>query len=256
MAYINIISQEIKDVNGNLIPLRGLVNADGSVSLDTSASFSGNITLPSGTYINIGSMPNVTIGSMPAVALVSGAYVNASVALSSVSLVSGAYVNAVISSMPAVTLVSGAYVNSAVAQLPAATALVDDLSNPTTTTIGAAMKGFDGKTWDRYRIPAVIYNMNNVAIGSSGGTIATPTGSNKFRLMGGQFSVSQACSVEMFDNTTGSLMVLQSPMLDANARYAFDIGNGYLSVTGGYPLKALASVTGTTIVGYLYGTEE
>jgi len=38
-----------------------------------------------------------------------------------------------------------------VTELPAAAALADDAANPTTTTVGAMLSGFDGTTWDRLR---------------------------------------------------------------------------------------------------------
>jgi len=212
MAYVNIVSQLITDGNGKIIPIRGLLNADGSVSLDTTATLSGNVTIPSGTYINVGT--------------------------------------------PSVNIISGSFVD--VAELPNATTLIDGLANPLTTTIGAALKGYNGVAWDRLRVPTVVYNANNVAIGPSvgGGALATPPGANKFRLMGGQFSVNQACSVQLFDNSTGTAPVLQTPVLGQNTQFAFDVGNGLLSISGGYPLRGVASVTGTTLIGYFYGCLE
>ena len=124
MAYVTIVSQMFTDGNGNLIPLRGTKNADGSVSLDTTGG-GGSVSIASGTYINIGT--------------------------------------------PSVNIISGSYVD--VAELPNATTLIDGLSNPVTTTIGAATKGFNGVTWDRLRVPSVVRNATNVAVSGSGGAV-------------------------------------------------------------------------------------
>jgi hypothetical protein len=88
-------------------------------------------------------------------------------------------------------------------------------------------------------------------------TVWTPATGKKFRLMGGSFSVSAACSVLFEDNThSGSPTVIRTPLLVADTPYAFDLGNGVLSAAVNNVLKATASTGTVTITGYLYGTEE
>ena len=45
--------------------------------------------------------------------------------------------------------VSGSTLDVTIAEFPPATALADDTANPTTTSVGSFLMGFDGTTWDR-----------------------------------------------------------------------------------------------------------
>jgi hypothetical protein len=113
---------------------------------------------------------------------------------------------------------------------------------------------FNGTTWDRPRVPSVFKDLASVAI-TTIATVWTPAGGKKFRLMGGSFSVSGACSVLFEDNSAGTTIV-RTPLLVANTPYSLTLGNGILSGAANRVLKATASTGTVTIVGHLYGTEE
>lgn len=139
-------------------------------------------------------------------------------------------------------------------ELPAAAALADGAANPTTSPIGACIKGFNGATWDRGRWPSKFIDMNAVSI-SSIATLWTPAGGKKFRLLGGTFSVSAAASVLFEDNGAGTT-IFRTPKLAADAPYNFDLGpTGVLSGAADRILKGTSSAA-ATITGTLYGTEE
>lgn len=138
-------------------------------------------------------------------------------------------------------------------ELPAAAALADAASNPTTPTVGAALKGYNGASWDRLRTPNVYKALAAVAIGSIA-TVWTPAGGKKFRLMGGSISVSAAVSILFEDNAAGTT-IIQLPKLLADTPYNFDLGNGVLSGAADRLLKATSSAA-ANVTGYLYGTEE
>jgi hypothetical protein len=74
MAYVNILSQLFTDGNGKLVPIRGLLNADGSVSLDTTATLNGNVTMTSGTYVNVASSPSPAFSVTVPLTVTSGTY--------------------------------------------------------------------------------------------------------------------------------------------------------------------------------------
>jgi hypothetical protein len=139
-------------------------------------------------------------------------------------------------------------------ELPAAALLADAMTNPTTPTVGAAIKAYNGVTWDRLRIPTIFKSLQAVAIGAIA-TVWTPAGGKKFRLMGGSVSISAAASVLLEDNAGGTT-IIQLPALLANVPYQFDLANGILSGAANRVLKATASVTPCTITGFLYGAEE
>ena len=104
------------------------------------------------------------------------------------------------------------------------------------------------------RVPAIIKDLNAVDIHAIA-TVWTPAGGKKFRLMGGQFSVSAVCSVLFEDNGAGTTIGGRTPKLLADTPYQFDWGNGVLSGAADRVLKATSSAS-ATITGYLYGTEE
>jgi hypothetical protein len=71
--------------------------------------------------------------------------------------------------------------------------------------------GYNGTTWDRPRVPSAFKDMASVAI-TTIATVWTPAGGKKFRLMGGSFSVSGACSVLFEDNSAGTT-IIRTPLL-------------------------------------------
>jgi hypothetical protein len=139
-------------------------------------------------------------------------------------------------------------------ELPPAALLVDAMTNPTTPTVGAAIKAYNGATWDRLRIPVIFKSLSAVAIGAIA-AVWTPAGGKKFRLMGGSISVSVAASVLLEDNAGGTT-IIQLPALLANVPYQFDVANGILSGAANRVLKATASANPCTVTGFLYGAEE
>jgi hypothetical protein len=93
---------------------------------------------------------------------------------------------------------------------------------------------------------------------SSIATVWTPATGKKFRLLGGQFSVSAACSVLFEDNThSGNPTVFRTPLLSADTPFIFSMwGDGKLSSTANNVLKATASTGTVAITGTLFGSEE
>jgi hypothetical protein len=138
-------------------------------------------------------------------------------------------------------------------ELAAAAARADALANPTVPTVGAALSGFNGASWDRLRTPTKFVALAAVAIGSIA-TVWTPAGGKKFRLMGGSISVSAAVSILFEDNAAGTT-IIQLPKLLADTPYNFDLGNGVLSGAADRVLKATSSAAASA-TGYLYGCEE
>ena len=85
-------------------------------------------------------------------------------------------------------------------------------------------------------------------------TVLTPTSGKKYRLLGGDISLSAAASILFEDNAAGTT-VYQTPLMAANTPYQFDLGPGYLSPTADNVLKGTASVN-ASITGTLYYSEE
>ena len=85
-------------------------------------------------------------------------------------------------------------------------------------------------------------------------TVLTPTTGKKYRLLGGDISVSANASVLFEDNAAGTT-VYQSPLMLANQPFSFDLGPGYLASAINNVLKATASAAGS-ITGTLYYSEE
>ena len=140
-------------------------------------------------------------------------------------------------------------------ELPTAAALADAATNPTAPMIGANLQGYNGATWDRVRVQNIRKDMSAVTI-TTIATLWTPASGKKFRLMGGSFSVSAACSVLFEDNSAGAgNFVWRTPKLVADTPYNFDLGNGKLSAVADQVLKATSSAA-ATITGTLYGVEE
>jgi len=142
------------------------------------------------------------------------------------------------------------------AEYPDAAALADALANPTVTQLAALIMGFNGTTWDRFRVPTVFTRVNGVDI-STIANVWDPTAGKKFRLMGGTFSVDVAESV-LFEDNAADAFVFQTPTLGVDTPYFFDLGPiGVLSAAADNILKATATGAGTvTMTGTLYGTEE
>lgn len=113
---------------------------------------------------------------------------------------------------------------------------------------------YNGASWDKPRTAKIFKDLAGVAI-TTIATVWTPASGKKFRLMGGSFSVSGACSVLFEDNGAGTT-IIRTPLLEANKPYSFDLLNGILSATADNVLKATASTGTVTITGHLYGTEE
>ena len=140
-------------------------------------------------------------------------------------------------------------------ELPTAAALADAATNPTAPMIGANLQGYNGATWDRVSVQNIRKDMSAVTI-TTIATLWTPASGKKFRLMGGSFSVSAACSVLFEDNSAGAgNFVWRTPKLVADTPYNFDLGNGKLSAVADQVLKATSSAA-ATITGTLYGVEE
>lgn len=141
-------------------------------------------------------------------------------------------------------------------ELPAAAALSDALANPTTSIIGAANLVWDAgaAAWKRAHAPTIFKDMATVTI-TTITTIWTPTSGKKFRLLGGTFSVSAACSV-LFEDNAGGTTIYRTPKLLADTPYNMDLGPlGKLSASVNNILKATSSAA-ATIVGTVYGDEE
>lgn len=138
---------------------------------------------------------------------------------------------------------------------PVAAVLTDSLSKPTVSPSAVWLIGYNGVTGDLIRVQSFRVDMSAVNIGSIA-TVWNPSGSKRFRLMGGSFSVSAAVSVLFEDNAAAAAnFVWRTPKLLADTPYNFDLGNGKLSAALGNVLKATASAA-ATITGTLYGTEE
>src|ERR1035437_316817 len=92
---------------------------------------------------------------------------------------------------------------------------------------------------DQMIVPTKIIDLASIDI-SAIATVWTPASGKKFRLMGGQFSVSSNCSVLFEDNTHAGAPTVggRTPMLSANTPYIFDWYNGVLSAAAGNLLKA------------------
>ena len=113
---------------------------------------------------------------------------------------------------------------------------------------------YNGASWDKPRTASVFKDLAGVAI-TTIATVWTPASGKKFRLMGGSFSVSGACSV-LFEDNAAATTIIRTPLLEANKPYSFDLLNGILSGAANRVLKATASTGTVTITGHLYGTEE
>lgn len=113
---------------------------------------------------------------------------------------------------------------------------------------------YNGTSWDKPRTSSVFKDLAGVAI-TTIATVWTPASGKKFRLMGGSFSVSGACSV-LFEDNAAATTIIRTPLLEANKPYSFDLLNGILSGAADRVLKATASTGTVTITGHLYGTEE
>lgn len=85
-------------------------------------------------------------------------------------------------------------------------------------------------------------------------TVLTPTSGKKYRLLGGDISVSSAASVLFEDNVAGKT-VYQSPLMATSTPFSFDLGPGYLALAADNVLKATGS-TNANITGTLYYSEE
>ena len=85
-------------------------------------------------------------------------------------------------------------------------------------------------------------------------TVLTPTSGKKYRLLGGDISVSAAASVLFEDNTAG-VTIYRSPLMATATAFSFDLGPGYLATAADNVLKATASAAGA-ITGTLYYAEE
>jgi len=96
-------------------------------------------------------------------------------------------------------------------------------------------------------------DLNAVAIGTIA-TVLTPTTGNKFRLLGGMFSVSAACNVLFEDNTAGNF-ICRTPTLAADTPFRLSLGYGYLSNQANFVLKATSSAS-ANITGTLFYSEE
>lgn len=112
---------------------------------------------------------------------------------------------------------------------------------------------YNGTSWDRMRTPFVFKDINAVAIGAIA-TIWTPGAGKKFRLMGGNLSVSAAISILLEDNA-GAAFIFRIPKLLVDTPYNFDLGNGFLSAAANNVLKATGSGA-ANLTGTVYGTEE
>ncbi len=139
-------------------------------------------------------------------------------------------------------------------ELAAAALLADAAANPSTATVGAALLGWNGATWDRVKVQSFRVDMSAVSI-TSIATVWTPTTGKKFVLMGGSFSVSAAVSVLFEDNSAGAgNFVWRTPKLLADTPYNFDLGNGKAGSAINNVLKATSSAA-AAITGTLYGIE-
>jgi hypothetical protein len=98
-------------------------------------------------------------------------------------------------------------------------------------------------------------DVSTVAVGSIA-TVLTPTSGMKFRLLGGDISVSTGASVLFEDNShTTANFIYRSPALVAGTPFHFELGDGFLSSTADNVLKATGSTT-TNLSGTLYYSEE
>jgi len=92
-----------------------------------------------------------------------------------------------------------------------------------------------------------------VSIGSIA-TVLTPASGKKFRLLGGDISVSANASV-LFEDNVGGATIYQAPLLLTGQPFSFDLGPGYLSLAADNVLKATSSAA-AAMTGTLYYSEE
>lgn len=96
---------------------------------------------------------------------------------------------------------------------------------------------------------------STVAIGSIA-TVLTPTTGKRYRLLGGEISVSAAASVLFEDNAAGTgNFIFRTPALLIATPYSFSLGQGFLSAAINNVLKATGSAS-VNLVGTLFYTEE
>jgi len=115
--------------------------------------------------------------------------------------------------------------------------------------------GWTGAAWENVRVPNVSKDLSTVTI-TTITTVWTPASGKKFRLMGGTFSVSAACSV-LFEDNAAATTIFRTPKLAADTPYNFVVagGQGVLSAAANNVLKATSSAA-ATIIGTLWGVEE
>lgn len=98
-------------------------------------------------------------------------------------------------------------------------------------------------------------DVGTVAIGSIA-TVLTPTTGLRYRLIGGEISVSAAASVLFEDNSAATAnFIFRTPALVIATPYSFNLGRGFLSAATNNVLKATSSA-GANLVGTLFYTEE
>lgn len=85
-------------------------------------------------------------------------------------------------------------------------------------------------------------------------TVLTPTSGKKYRLLGGDISVSAAASVLFEDNVAG-VTIYRSPLMATATAFSFDLGPGYLALKADNVLKATGS-SNAAITGTLFYSEE
>jgi len=87
-------------------------------------------------------------------------------------------------------------------------------------------------------------------------TVWTPASGKKVNFLGGSISVSAAGSVLFEDNSAGAgNFVWRTPVLSADTPYYFVLpGTGFVLSAAGNVLRA--TLSGATITGTLFGTEE
>lgn len=122
--------------------------------------------------------------------------------------------------------------------------------------MGQALYGTDDVLGDQVlRLPNEFKDVNAVAAGSIV-TVWTPASGKTVRFMGGQVSVSAACSLLFEDNAAGAgNFIYRTPKLLADTPFTFDLGIGRLLSAADRVLKVTSSAA-ANVTGTLYGQEQ
>lgn len=144
---------------------------------------------------------------------------------------------------------------------PSSTAVVGvgaaaDASNSTGLAVNANQLGYNGATWDRLRTPLVFKLISAlVIVAGVPQAIWTPGAGKKFRLMGYALAGSVDSVLLLKDAATeiapGRVTIKAANGTQINP----PIGNGVLSAVANNALNLDATV-GSTVSGYVFGTEE